>query len=309
MSQIIQALQNGTDAAKGTVLRQTIERIELKPFQEWSQVETDVWQLHHFETLDQTAKDDLKKRLLKMSLLSNGITNTKTAKDAGLGDNVSNWILHLTPSDLSGVNLCPSATPGCRAACLNGAGRGLFDGVQVPRLRKTLYFLKLRKQFLSHLDKELSKISAKAASHIIVRLNGTSDLAWETMPIRDGKNFFELYQNVTFYDYTAVIRRVERLKMKPLANYHLTFSAKESNWDDCLKALALGTNVATVFRTASLPETYQGYTVLDGDTHDFRFLDLRHESKGYIVGLKAKGVAKRDTTGFVRDVSQNKKVA
>lgn len=304
MKQIIQSLHTGTDTEKGLLLRQVKDKLQSKidTGHNLSPLETDLWDLIHFDTLTDNAIIGLKMRLAKMSLLSNGVTNPKTAKDAGLGV-VSNWILHLSPSNLSGVNVCPNASAGCRSACLNGAGRGLFDGVQLPRLRKTLYFLKVRQQFLSHIDKEISKISAKTPKRhrIIVRLNGTSDLSWEIFPIRDGKNIFELHQNVTFYDYTKVFKRLERIKL--ISNYHVTFSASESNWDECVKALSIGINVATVFRTEALPETYQGYTVLNGDTHDFRFLDLKHDSKGYIVGLKAKGIAKRDVSGFVRDVA------
>lgn len=300
MKQIIQSLHTGTDAAKGLLLRQVKDKLQRKidTNVDLSPLETDLWDLIHYDTINEQCQINLRLRLNKLSLLSSGITNPKTAKESGLGD-VSNWILHLSPSDLSGVNVCPNASAGCRAACLNGAGRGLFDGVQLPRLRKTLYFLKARQQFISHIDKEISKIEAKTKERIIVRLNGTSDLSWEIFPIRDGKNIFELHQNVTFYDYTKVFKRLERIKVIP--NYHVTFSASESNWDDCLKALALGVNVATVFRTATLPETYQGFAMIDGDKHDFRFLDAK-ASIGYIVGLKAKGIAKRDATGFVRDL-------
>lgn len=299
MSQIIQSLQNGTDVAKGLLLRQVKDRIKLKLDQDeaLSPLETDLWDLIHFDTLPQGARDALALRLKKIHLLSEGAVNPKTAKDAGLSD-LSNWILHLSPSDLSGVNVCPMASRGCRAACLNGAGRGLFDGVQLPRLRKTLYFLKLKQQFLSQIDTEISKIETKdKGKRIIVRLNGTSDLSFELMPIRDGKNIFELHQNVTFYDYTKVFKRLERIKT--IQNYHVTFSASESNWDDCLKALNLGVNVAMVFKGPALPKSYQGFGMIDGDLHDFRFLDVRGDV-GLIVGLKAKGPAKRDATGFVR---------
>jgi hypothetical protein len=55
-------------------------------------------------------------------------------------------------------------------------------------------------------------------------------------------------------------------------------------------------NVAVVFD--KLPETYMGRPVNDADEHDLRFLD----PQGTIAGLKAKGRAKKDTTGFVRRV-------
>ena len=56
-------------------------------------------------------------------------------------------------------------------------------------------------------------------------------------------------------------------------------------------------NVAVVFD--KLPEEYLGYPVIDGDTTDLRFLD----DTGVIVGLLAKGDAKKDTSGFVVKVS------
>jgi hypothetical protein len=42
-----------------------------------------------------------------------------------------------------------------------------------------------------------------------------------------------------------------------------------------------------------------GMSVVDGDADDLRFLDGR----GVVVGLKAKGPAKKDTSGFVRDAA------
>lgn len=301
MSQIIQGLQKGTDTAKGLLLRSVTDLIKAnidakKPL---STLERDLWDLINYHVPSNNAAPDLAKRLAKLDLLSPGVSNPKTAKDAGLTD-LSNWILHLSPSDLSGVNICPSASLGCRAACLNGAGRGLFDGVQLPRLRKTLYFIKFRAEFLAHLDREIAKIVKKdAGSKIVVRLNGTSDLAWELFKVRDGLNIFDLYPNVTFYDYTKVFSRLARIL--PIKNYHVTFSCNESNWTQCVDALALGVNVATVFRTDALPSDYQGFQVINGDLHDFRFLDPR-QSIGLIVGLKAKGPAKKDASGFVKDV-------
>jgi hypothetical protein len=51
-------------------------------------------------------------------------------------------------------------------------------------------------------------------------------------------------------------------------------------------------NVAVVFDT--LPTTYLGRPVVNGDDTDLRFLD----PQGVVVGLKAKGRAKKDTSGF-----------
>jgi len=45
-----------------------------------------------------------------------------------------------------------------------------------------------------------------------------------------------------------------------------------------------------------MPETYEGTPVFNGDDSDLRFLD----PKGVVVGLYAKGKAKKDTSGFVK---------
>ena len=98
----------------------------------------------------------------------------------------------------------------------------------------------------------------------------------------------------------------------PAANYHLTFSLSESNDADAMDALDAGYNVAVVFdiksRGGKLPETFdlkvkdesgvrvKRVPVINADDSDVRFYD----PKGVIVGLKAKGDAKSDTTGFVR---------
>ena len=125
----------------------------------------------------------------------------------------------------------------------------------------------------------------------VFRLNGTSDLAWEKYTCKGSdKNIFEMFDNIQFYDYTKVLGR----KVSQYKNYHLTFSAADGNDADVAKAVAQGMNVAVVFD--KLPETYMGRPVNNADDTDLRFLD----PKGTIAGLKAKGRAKKDTSGFVR---------
>ena len=53
-----------------------------------------------------------------------------------------------------------------------------------------------------------------------------------------------------------------------------------------------------VKRGHELPVSWNGFGVIDGDTHDLRFLD-RHKL-GLVIGLRAKGRAKKDTHGFVQ---------
>lgn len=266
-----------------------------------SNLETDLLDLINIDSLSPDAKTGLEKRLSKLTLLSDGQVNPKTAKTLA-GFEFKNYILHLTPSDLSGVNLCPKASQGCRAACLNSAGRGRFDAIQFARLRKTLYYTKFKSQFLSQLDREIGKVYSKASKQkikVTIRLNGTSDIPFESIKVRDGLSLIELYQDVTFYDYTKIFSRLARLKVSGLKNYHLTFSASETNDHEVFQALELGFNVATVFD--SIPETFFNSKTIDGDSHDFRFLDAK-ESRGLVVALKAKGPAKRDASGFVKRV-------
>jgi hypothetical protein len=75
------------------------------------------------------------------------------------------FILHLSPYDVAGVgNVCPKATAGCIAACLNTAGRGgMFtpeqgtNTIQEARKRKTRYFFADRNAFMLDLYADIQK--------------------------------------------------------------------------------------------------------------------------------------------------------
>lgn len=222
-------------------------------------------------------------------LLTKG--NPKTIKGQGLG--YMTYILHLAPADLSGHEVCPKRTAGCTAACLNTAGRGgMFkpggtNTIQQARIRKTKYFFADRTAFMQDLYDDITKAVKQATRQgyiPVFRLNGTSDLSWEKYAVGEHKNIFKAFPDVQFYDYTKVLGR----KVEDIANYHLTFSRAENNEADVAKALAAGMNVAVVYDR--IPE--QTYSA---DEHDLRFLD---PAVG-IIGLKAKGRARKDTSGFV----------
>lgn len=228
-----------------------------------------------------------------MKLLTAAASNAKTAKNSMHTQFIS-YILHLAPADLSGYNLCPMASVGCKAACLNSAGRGAFSNVQAARIRKSRLFMERRAEFIDLLNKDLQAVERKAeklAKKAVVRLNGTSDIAWETVRAFNGKNVFEAYPNIQFYDYTKIPRRMARQTQ----NYYLIFSASELNSADCLAVLKQGFNVAMVFD--AIPKQYKGFEVINGDEHDLRFLEPH---AGRIIGLKAKGKARKDASGFVR---------
>ena len=240
-----------------------------------------------------------------MHLLSVG--NPKTLK--GMKEGYNTYILHLAPHTLSGHNTCPKATAGCSAACLNTAGRGgmfkrgeFTNNIQKARIRKTELFYNDRNQFMELLVKDITlaiKQSKRMNLIPVFRLNGTSDISWEKYPVQMGEvvysNIFNAFGFVQFYDYTKVLGR----KVSNISNYHLTFSAADGNDLDVLLARKAGYNIATVFgikKTLPMPDSYMGLPVFNGDESDLRFLD----PKQVVVGLYAKGKAKKDTSGFVK---------
>ena len=251
--------------------------------------------------------------------------DSKTSKGTKKG--FLTGILYLSPSKKSGSDFCASSSPGCESACLDEAGRGAFNSVQLARYKKSKYFLNDRSNFMLDLIESIIRLQKKANNKKlipVIRLNGTSDLIWESIRInlndlfkrkyiidnidliqamRTNKlksfdfdrrlNIFELFSNITFYDYTK--HPIEwRNKALKLNNYSLTFSRCEDNENKALSYLINGFNSAFVFKN-SIPKKYKGFKVINGDETDLRFLD----EKNVIVGLIAKGKAKNDKSGFV----------
>jgi hypothetical protein len=215
-------------------------------------------------------------------------TNTKLEKGSKLNWNTKG--LSLAPANLSGKQLCPHRSAGCEAACLNLSGMGVFSNVQEARINKAKFLIERRADFLAALNKELQLLHKKAlkGEKIAVRLNVLSDLPWHNMIDMSA------FPALNFYDYTPnLARMIQFLNGELPANYHLTFSRKENNQAKVELVAAMGGNVAVVFD--KLPKTYLGKEVIDGDATDLRVLD----PKGVIVGLKAKGKGKKDTSGFV----------
>ena len=229
--------------------------------------------------------------------------NPKIQKGTKMG--YLSFILHLSPADVSGYNTCPKATPGCKAACLNTAGRGgMFkkgattNMIQEARKRKTRLFFEDRETFMEYLEQDINKairFAQRKGLTPVFRLNGTSDISWEKYKLKGSdKNVFEMFPNVQFYDYTKVPKR----KVEGIDNYHLTFSQADGNGKDADWAISKNMNVTVVFD--KIPAEYKGKPVFNADDTDLRFLD----PKGVVLGLKAKGRAKKDRTGFVVFMAQ-----
>lgn len=240
--------------------------------------------------------------MARPALLTVGNSNPKMGKGEKLA--YYSAVLHFAPHKRSGRNVCPAASKGCIAGCLNTAGHGgMFrlgedtNVVQEARLRRTLYFFNDRDAFMAELVSDMRYVlrrAAKLGMTPVFRLNGTSDIRWENETVTiDGveyPNLMTAFPTVQFMDYTKLANR----RGLP-SNYHLTFSLSETNDDKARAALERGLNVAVIFR-GSLPKTFMGRPVINGDVHDLRFLD----PKGCIVGLSPKGRARKDTSGFVR---------
>lgn len=249
-----------------------------------------------------TSMTKLKAALGVNSLLTNENANPKVAKSGKLG--MLGIVLHLAPADLSGYEVCPMRSAGCTAACLHTAGNPAYmRNKNEARIKRTKAFFENRDVFMNLLVLELHKQIESAHARNLeptVRLNGTSDIRWESMRFtmldwvaeKIGKvvvgkpTLFEIWPDVQFYDYTKIHNR----KNVP-DNYYLTFSMNETNREFATKQPR---NIAVVFK-GKLPTEYLGRPVIDGDEHDYRPQD----PEGVVVGLKVKGKGRQDDTGFV----------
>lgn len=234
--------------------------------------------------------------MIKTTLLTSG--NQKILKGEKLGYITKG--IHLAPANLSGFEVCRWRSKGCTMACLNTAGRGQMNSVQDSRIAKTKLFFERRAEFMTKLCKEITssyRSALKKEMQAVFRLNLTSDIKWEDVELFKGTNIFKHFNDIQFYDYTKSFQRMAKFLGKHNEfpeNYHLTFSRSEHNDNVCEMVLAMGGNVAVVFRN-QLPDTWKGYEVVNGDETDLRFLDKR----GVVVGLIEKGKAKKDESGFV----------
>ena len=237
--------------------------------------------------------------MFKSKALLSVSSDAKTVKGETLG--FLTGILYLAPANTTKWNTCPMAKKAqCDVACLNTAGRGAFSSVQQARINKTEWFFTDRNDFMQQLVVDIAKLIQKAYKKglkPLVRLNGTSDIRWETIGFTDVSgieyvNIFAAFPNTQFYDYTKDANR----KDLP-SNYDVTFSYSgvEGFQPYVEKALLNNMRMAVVFRKEQdIPKTFMGIPVVSGDNSDVRHLDDK-----VIVGLYAKGKAKLDTTGFV----------
>jgi len=240
-----------------------------------------------------------------MKQILNIDANAKTVKGEKIG--VLTGILYLAPAASAGrENVCPMARLAqCEAGCLNTAGRGIMRSVQEARIAKTRRFFDDRPAFMADLIFSIQFVVRKAHKMGMVpmiRLNGTSDIAWENISVQfEGRSYeslMALFPTVQFYDYTKLPTR------KVPENYDLTFSYSGvvGYAGIVKKAMARGLRMAVVFRDklvadGAISKGFMGWAGVSGDETDVR----PYDAQGVIVALYAKGPAKKDMSGFVVD--------
>ena len=229
-----------------------------------------------------------------MKYLSIG-TSPRTIKSDNQGEYLT-AIMYMRPN----IDICAMSTiASCLDGCLDTAGRGAMSNVQAARQRKTDAFMDDPVAFVDQLKADVRKgikRAAKGGLKLAVRPNGTSDIPFENLPGSNGLTLMEEFPDEIFYDYTKLIGR------KVPANYHLTVSYSGANDAFASKVLKSPHNIAVVFDTKKgeqLPWNFNGREVIDGDLTDLRFLD----PVGVVIGLRAIGRARDDSSGFV--VSSN----
>ena len=242
-------------------------------------------------------KEDKPTKLLSVE------ADPKTKK--GRARNYLTGILYLFPHKAFGFDICPAAERAqCAEPCLNLAGKGAMTSVQASRIRKTWLFHFEREWFMAQLYRDIEALERRAAREGLrpaVRLNGTSDINWEEIRFGNGKySLMECFPMIQFYDYQKYFRLPKN------RNYHVTFSYSAAPEFQVLlrKAMKFNLNIAAVFK-GQFPVTFLGREVIDGDTDDLRFLD----PEGVVVGLRAKGPAKRSASPLIVDTNVIARVA
>lgn len=196
-------------------------------------------------------------------------------------------VMYLAPFNLSGLQMCPNATPACKRDCLgHSAGKLVFQQQsEILRTWAMHYHGSVFQFKLDHAIKMLGFDASINGMKAAVRLNGSSDLDWSETVARHASS------GVTFYDYT---KDFERALASVDTDYHHTFSVSESP-ESLARAVyhvqCGGTAAVVTHRSKAKAKAFgdwmsqhYGIRVADGDRHDLRFLD-----KGAMVTLSAKG--------------------
>lgn len=236
-------------------------------------------------------------------LLSTQSSKLSHNETSGYADALEEVVMYLAPADTSGVlNVCPWSTAGCRAVCLHDSGRLALPPAQRATLIRTLFMYEYPYDFalllLSELRRHSRRVEAKGKT-LVVRLNGTSDILWQEL----FPEMHRIFEDVVFSEYSK--EGMNNLQWRDASNdphnLYRVHSATERTPRRWIKEAKV--NVVVPFKVAKgepLPASYLGKPVIDGDLHDFRFADPQG---GVIVGVRGKGKAMHDESGFTVEVS------
>jgi len=178
-----------------------------------------------------------------------------------------------------GPKLCTPKYVKCIKECFYNSGQLGMPVQQKALQERSNFFKKDFNGWLAMLERDLKAHIRKAHKLNLrpsFRLNGTSDIKTQDLGL------IEKYKEVMFYEYTKDFGQYSKHD-----NFYLLYSYDGTNWGECVKKLHQGLNVALVFD--KIPKTFKGYSVINGDNSDLRFLDRQ----GVIVGLKPKGKLKK----------------
>ena len=211
-------------------------------------------------------------------------SSSKTVK--GLKLNIFTGVLYLASHTMvASKTICPNAIRnGCHVDCLVSSGMLGMRTQQLAMISRTLYYINFKEDFLVMLRAELNKGFNKYGENFAVRLNGTSDINWQSI--------VNEFPHITFYDYSKLRNMILRNTNK---NHHYTFSGSmfsQYSRKELRLAIDAGLNVALAFNTKEskkdtlkIPKKLFNKTLVNFDETDVRFKD----KAGSIGYLKRKG--------------------
>jgi hypothetical protein len=230
----------------------------------------------------------------KLTALTDKDSSPKLSHDGG-HVHIMPGIVYMAPARTRALNVdvCV-AGQGCKlyGMCYHfdrhGAARR-YAGVAIARVQRVALWAYAPNVWAAVLARDIDRLISRAdraGAVPAVRLNGLSDIDYRRFrpALWDGANPYERWDGLQFWDYTRVLGRCDGGAIP--ANYHLTFSLDTGNDAQAVEALGRGFNVAVLLSGDYEPgDTWGGAPIIDGDAHDYRFLD---PSPG-IVALKPKG--------------------
>lgn len=216
-------------------------------------------------------------------------SNAKLAKDP-----TPTMGLSLSPARTSGIgNLCTHSTPECRKVCLFTAGHGRYHSVQEGRKVRARFMAQHPAAFHALLRREiLAALRRNKRNHVAHRLNVVTDIDWHNKH----PWLADIPHRARFYTYTKDLARMTTNTREDMT---YSISERQRTPDQVAALLADGHRLAMVADWPTLPKTWRGYPVVNGEKSDLRYRDPAPS----LVILRPKGKARElmpRAAGFVK---------